>query len=168
MLLPKVPGATSLHTARCASRRHLELQCPAQRLCAQLPSWGAGSKTLGALVWSADYTASAHCALSEWKLLSRVQLAATPWTVHGIPQARRLEWVAFPISRGSFQPRIDPRSPTLRADSLPAEPHRTPKNTGVGSLSLLQVIFQTQKSNQCLLHFRQILYQLSYKGNPMC
>ena len=26
-------------------------------------------------------------------------------TVHGILQARILEWVAFPFSRGSFQPR---------------------------------------------------------------
>jgi len=27
------------------------------------------------------------------------------FTVHGILQARILEWVAFPFSRGSFQPR---------------------------------------------------------------
>ena len=27
------------------------------------------------------------------------------YTVHGILQARILEWVAFPISGGSFQPR---------------------------------------------------------------
>ena len=27
------------------------------------------------------------------------------YTVHGILQARILEWVAFPITRGSFQPR---------------------------------------------------------------
>ena len=27
------------------------------------------------------------------------------YTVHGILQARRLEWVAFPSSRGSSQPR---------------------------------------------------------------
>ena len=27
------------------------------------------------------------------------------YTVHGILQARRLEWVAFPFSRGSSQPR---------------------------------------------------------------
>ena len=27
------------------------------------------------------------------------------YTVHGIPQARILEWVAFPFSRGSSQPR---------------------------------------------------------------
>ena len=32
--------------------------------------------------------------------------SATPWTVHGILQARILEWVAFPFSRGSSQPRV--------------------------------------------------------------
>ena len=52
------------------------------------------------------------------------------------------------------------------ADSLPAEPQGKPKNTRVGSLSLLQRIFPTQESNQGLLHCRQILYQLSYQGSP--
>ena len=60
-------------------------------------------------------------------------------------------------------PGIKPRSPTLRADSLPAEPPGKPENTGVGSLSLLQWIFLTQESNQGLLHCRRILYQLSYQ-----
>ena len=42
----------------------------------------------------------------KWKSLSHVQLFATPWiVVHGILQARILEWVAFPFSRGSSQPR---------------------------------------------------------------
>ena len=36
---------------------------------------------------------------------SCVQLFATPWIVHGILQARILEWVAIPFSRGSSQPR---------------------------------------------------------------
>ena len=40
-----------------------------------------------------------------WKLLSHIQLFMTPWTVHGILQARIQEWVAFPFSRGSSQPR---------------------------------------------------------------
>ena len=40
------------------------------------------------------------------------------------------------------------------------------QNTGVGSLSLFQGIFPTQGSNLGLLHCRQILYQLSYKGSP--
>ena len=43
-------------------------------------------------------------------------------TVHKILQARILEWVAFPFSRGSFQP----RSPALQADSLPTEPPGSP------------------------------------------
>ena len=42
---------------------------------------------------------------------------STDYTVHGIVQARILQWVAIPFSRGSSQP----RSSTL-ADSLPAEP----------------------------------------------
>ena len=39
------------------------------------------------------------------KSLSRVWLFATPWIVHGVLQARILQWVAFPFSRGSSQPR---------------------------------------------------------------
>ena len=69
------------------------------------------------------------------------------YTVHGILQARILEWVAFLFSRGSSNPRIEPRSPVFQEDSLPAEPQGKPKNTGVGSLSLLQGIFLTQELN---------------------
>ena len=61
---------------------------------------------------------------------------------------------------------MEPRSPALQADSLPAEPQGKPKNTGMGSLSLLKGIFPTQESIQGLLHCRQILYQLSYQGSP--
>ena len=43
--------------------------------------------------------------------------------VHGIFQARILEWLAFPFSRRSSQP----RSPALQADSLPAEPQGKPE-----------------------------------------
>ena len=39
-------------------------------------------------------------------------------------------------------------------------------NTGVGSLSLLQVIFPTKGSNSGLPHCGQILYQLSQKWSP--
>ena len=39
----------------------------------------------------------------SWKQLS--WLVAQIHTVRGILQARILEWVAFPFSRGSFQPR---------------------------------------------------------------
>ena len=92
---------------------------------------------------------------------------------------RILEWVPSSFSRRSFQPRyplpspgdlsnpgIKSRSPALQADSLPAEPQRKLKNTGVGSLSLLQWIFWTQESNWGLLHCRWIPDQLTYQGIP--
>ena len=79
-------------------------------------------------------------------------------------QARILEWVAFPSQGDLPNPGIEPRSPALQVDSLPAEPQGEPKNTGVGSLSLLQGIFPTQELNPGLLHCRWILYQLSHRG----
>ena len=82
---------------------------------------------------------------------------------HGILQAWILEWVNFPLSRGSSQP----RSPELQADSLPAEPQGEPKNTGVSSLLLLQRTFPIQELNRDLLHCRQILYQLSYQESHL-
>ena len=54
----------------------------------------------------------------------------------------------------------------MQANSLPAEPQGKPKNTGVGSLALLQWIFPTQELNWGHLGSRQILYQLHYQGSP--
>ena len=41
--------------------------------------------------------------IEKWNSLSLIRLFVTPWTVYGILQA--MEWVAFPFSRGSSQPR---------------------------------------------------------------
>ena len=100
---------------------------------------------------------------------SVVSDSATPLTVacqSPLPMefSRPEYWsgLLFP-SAGDFpNPGIEPRSPTLPADFLPSEPLGKPKNTGVGSLFLLQGIFPTQKSNWGLLHCRRILYPLSY------
>ena len=46
--------------------------------------------------------------------------------IHGILQARTLEWVAFPFSKGSSNPGIEPRSPVLQADLLTPEPEGKP------------------------------------------
>ena len=43
-------------------------------------------------------------------------------SVHGILQARILEWVAMPSSRGSSQLEIETTSPAFQTDSLPNEP----------------------------------------------
>ena len=44
------------------------------------------------------------------------------YTVQGILQARILEWVAFPFSSASSQPRDQTPVSALQADSLPREP----------------------------------------------
>ena len=44
------------------------------------------------------------------------------FSVHGILQARILEWIAISFSRGSSDPGIEPGSPTLEADALTFEP----------------------------------------------
>ena len=66
----------------------------------------------------------------------------------------------FPSPGDIPNPGIKPRSPTLHADSLPAELPGKPKITGVDSLSLFQKIISTQESNWGLLHCRKILYKL--------
>ena len=63
-------------------------------------------------------------------------------------------------------PGIEPRSPTLQADSSLSEPPGKPMNIGVGNLSLLQRTFSTLELNQGLLHCRRILYQPSYRRSP--
>ena len=57
------------------------------------------------------------------------------YTVHGILQARILEWVAVPFSKGSSQPKDRTRLPHWR-QILYQLTRGEPKNTGMGSLSL--------------------------------
>ena len=86
------------------------------------------------------------------------------YKVHGILQARV---GSLSLAPGDLpNPGIKPKSPPLQVDSLPSKPPGKPKNTGVGSLSLLQGIFPTQELNWGLLHCRRIPYQLSYQGSP--
>ena len=57
-------------------------------------------------------------------------------------------------------------SDSLRPHGLYSSWNSPGRNTGVGSLSLLQEIFPTQGSNPGLPHCRWILYQLSHMGSP--
>ena len=74
------------------------------------------------------------------------------YAVHGILQARILEWVAFPSPGDLPNPGIQPRSPALWADSLPAELRGKPSITqqlfgiffpGRIALNLLNYHFKT-------------------------
>ena len=44
------------------------------------------------------------------------------YAVHGILQAKILEWIHSPSPEDLPNPGIEPRSPALQVDSLPAEP----------------------------------------------
>ena len=63
--------------------------------------------------------------ISESESCSVMSDSVTSWTpgsaVHGILQARIVEWVVISFSRGSSQPEIEPRSLALQADSLLSE-----------------------------------------------
>ena len=72
----------------------------------------------------------------------------------------------MPSSRGSSQARDQTQVSHIAGGFFTIEPPGKPKNTGVGSLSLLQGNFLTQELNQGLLHCRRTFYQLSYPGSP--
>ena len=72
----------------------------------------------------------------------------------------------MPSSRNLPNPGIEPRSSTLQVDSLPSGPPGKPKNTGVGSLSLLQGNLPDPGIKLGSLHCRWLLYQLSHQGSP--
>ena len=63
-------------------------------------------------------TQSLQSCLTLWDPVDCCQPASS---VRGILQAKVLEWVAMPFSRGSSLPRIEPASPAFQADSLPTE-----------------------------------------------
>ena len=60
--------------------------------------------------------------LSHVRLCDPMDSSLPGSSIHGIFQARILEWVAISFSKGSSQPRIKPRSPALQANALPSEP----------------------------------------------
>ena len=62
------------------------------------------------------------------KSLTCVRLFATPWTMQSMEFSRPEYWSGQPFpSPGDLpNPGIEPRSPTLQADSLPAEPQGKP------------------------------------------
>ena len=97
----------------------------------------------------------------------------TPWTAaHQVPlsagilQARILEWVAMPSSRGSSQLRDQTWVSHIAHGFFTICTTREAQEYWRGNLSLPRGIFPTQESNQGLLHRRWILYQLSYQGTP--
>ena len=80
------------------------------------------------------------------------------YTVHGILQARILEWVAFPFSRGSSQSRNRTQASLIAGGFFTSWPTRDAQEYRSGRPPLLQWIFPTQELNQGLLHCRRIKF----------
>ena len=71
--------------------------------------------------------------VSKWKLLSHVQLFATPWTVAyqappsmGFSRQKYWSGLPFPSPGDLPDPGMEPRSPTFQADTLTSEPTGKP------------------------------------------
>ena len=83
-----------------------------------LPMFSSGSSMVSGLFMSLTHFCMWYW-VSEWfKVTQSYRTLCNPidYTVHGILQARILEW-----ETDLPNPGIEPRSPTLQADSLPAE-----------------------------------------------
>ena len=74
------------------------------------------------------------------------------YTVHGILQARIQEWVAFPFSRGSSQPKDRTQVSQSAGRFFTSWASREVQEYRMGSLFLLKWIFPAQELNWGLLH----------------
>ena len=63
-------------------------------------------------------------------------------SVHGLFQARVLEWVAISFSRGSFQSRDRTQSPALQADSLLSERLMKPNSYAVSLFPAISLLLK--------------------------
>ena len=86
------------------------------------------------------------------------------YTVHGILQARILEWVAIPFSRGSSQTKDQTQISHIAGGFFTSWAMRESQEYWSGFL--LQRIFPTQESNRGLLQCRQILYNWVTREAP--
>ena len=82
----------------------------------------------------------------KWKLLSRVRLFATPWTIQSMGFSRPKYWSGQPFpSPGDLpNPGSEPRSLALQADSLPPEPQGKPNKVYIHKTYVHIYLFQKQ------------------------
>ena len=69
-------------------------------------------------------------------------------SIHGILQARILEWVPFPSPGDLPDPGIEPRSPALQADTLTSEPTRTIQKGNINGLKACKKMFNFTHSDK--------------------
>ena len=80
-------------------------------------------------------------------------------SVHGISQARTLEWVAISFSRGSSRPRYQTWVSYIAADSLPSKPPGKPSR--IGGIPYLFKIFLVNIHTDLWTIFTQAMFIIS-------
>ena len=97
-------------------------------MCLSLSNWTSLEKVIlqGIKIWWKWKSES----ISHVRLCDLMDCSLPGSSVHGILQARVLEWVAVPFSRGSSWPRNRSQDSCIADDSLPSEPPRKPQRRG--------------------------------------
>ena len=112
------------------------------------------------------HSQSESSSLTVSEMSTKVKVAQLWLTLRDpILQARIPEWVAFPFSRGSSQLWDRTQVSRVAGEFFTSWATGEAQEYWSGSLTFLQQIFLSQKSNRGLQHSRQILYQLSYQGS---
>ena len=95
------------------------------------------------------------------KSLSHVRLFATPWTIQSMVFSRPEYWSGWPFPSPGDLPNsgIELRSPTLQADSLPAEPQGKSKMTCMRKESKKRVDICITDSLYCTFETNWMLYE---------
>ena len=144
-------------------------------LCDPMDSSPPGSSVHGIFqAWILEWVAISFSRGSSWprdwtRVSCIVGRCFTVWATREGPQFVN-ELYSIGLKESSVQFSSVAQSCSTLCDPMDSivSPWNSPgQNTGVGSLSLLQVIFPTQGSNPGLPPCRQILYQLSHKGSPL-
>ena len=141
---PMDRNASSVHGILQARRLEL-LPCPPP---GGLPIVGTELVSLMSLALAGEFFTTSATGKWKWKLLSCVGLFATSWTTQSTESSRPECWSGCPFPSAGDLPNlgIEPRSPTLQADSLPAEPPGKPSNLYLPPRSPLWLWKQLPKS----------------------
>ena len=106
-----------------------------------------------------------YAVLSHVRLLWPHGACQAPWSM-GILQRKILEWVAMSSSRESSQSRNWTQASCTAGGFFTIWATREAQEDWSGYPIPSPGIFLTQELNRGLLHYRRILYPLSYQGSP--
>ena len=124
----------------------------------------------GSWLWASSHVPGGHLPLLiEVKVaqLCLILCHSMDYTVHGILQARILEWVAFPFSRDPLNPGVKPRCPALQAGYLSADPPGKPNKTGVGTFPFSRALPNSRIELGSLALWADSL-PTELSGKPIC